>query len=52
MRNDQAKKFKRLAKDTECNENEEAFDEKLGRIAATRQITEPKPAQKKRKPAK
>ena len=29
----QAEKFKRLARELECDESEEAFDEALGRVA-------------------
>lgn len=52
MDHDQAKKFKRLAKEAKCNQAEAEFDQKLKRIAAVRQIKEPKLVQKKRKPAK
>ena len=32
----QSEKFKRLARELECDESEEAFDEALGRVVAPR----------------
>jgi hypothetical protein len=43
MRDDQSERFKRLARDPECDEDEACWDERLGKLAVAKPSDTPEP---------